>query len=79
MSETLTSSGNPKGTISVPQLKAIYALAHKFGHTKEMLDARCQERFGTRLSGLSKENARIIIDNYLRCEEEKYVNAPSRT
>jgi len=70
MSEDLTSSGNPKGTVSRAQLAAIYALAHKFGHTKEMLDARCLIRFGTRLSGLTKENARIIIDNYLRCEHE---------
>ncbi len=72
MSSDLTSSGHPKGTVSRAQLSAIYALTHKFGHTKEALDARCLERFGTRLSGLSKENARIIIDNYLRCEYEIY-------
>lgn len=75
MPENLTANGNPKGTITNGQIMKIYALAHVFSHSKEDLDKRCMERFGTRISGLSKEDASIVIENYERTISEKTSNS----
>ncbi len=60
----LTSNGNPRGTITNPQIGAIYLLVNQAKHNIDDVNDRCVKRFGHRISGLSKEQASIIIDAY---------------
>lgn len=60
--QSVTATGNPRGTISDAQLKAIHAVASQLGIDEEKLNARTMELHGVRVSGLSKEQATTIID-----------------
>ena len=60
-----TASGNPRGTVTVAQLKAIYAVASELGIDEERLNGRTMELHGVRVSGLSKEQATTIIDKLM--------------
>lgn len=62
----ITKNGNPKGTITNAQIGSIFILIKEAGHTADQINARCLERFGKRISGLSKEEASLIIDAYKR-------------
>ena len=60
-----TASGNPRGTITDPQLRAIHAVASQLGIDEEKLNARTMELHNVRVSGLSKEQATTIIDKLM--------------
>ena len=59
---THTESGNPKGTISQPQLSKIHAMIAEHGWEKEKIDAWTTQLYGQRVSGLSTEQAASVID-----------------
>jgi len=68
---TVTNNGNPKGTITPAQLKAIYAVANELSINEERLNEMTIKRFGCRVSGLSKEDATGIIDKLMEAPRPK--------
>lgn len=72
-----TASGNPRGTLTDAQLKAIHAVATELGISEDGLNARTNELFGCRVSGLSKEQATGIIDKLMaKADVKKQPAAP---
>jgi hypothetical protein len=58
----VTANGNPKGTITPAQIKKIHAQINVLGATEEEVNAWCVQKFGVRISGLSLDAAKQIID-----------------
>lgn len=69
--KTTTAAGNPKGTITAPQIKSIHAIATQLKLSEEALNNRTMELFGVRVSGLSKEQATGIIDKLMTAATPK--------
>jgi hypothetical protein len=57
----LTANGNPKGTITELQTRRIYALIKETSEEAESWNQKTVEKYGKRISGLSKEEAKDFI------------------
>lgn len=75
--ETVTANGNPRGTMTEQQNAKVYALISELGGTKEQADDFTMERFGCRVSGLSKEQAVQFIDALEKKVQVKYPPQPN--
>lgn len=60
----VTQNGNPRGTISDEQMTKIHAQINEIGTDAETANQFTTERFGVRISGLSKEQAHLVIDAF---------------
>lgn len=58
----VTANGNPKGTITEAQLIKLHAVMGEMNSNVDVANEWCISRYGVRLSGLSKEQAMVIID-----------------
>ena len=59
---TTTAAGNPRGSITEPQMRMVYGLLHQIGASKEQADEFAQKQFGVRLSGLTLAQGKALID-----------------
>lgn len=57
----LTVNGNPKGTITELQTRRIYVLIKETGEEAESWNEKTVQKYGKRISGLSKEEAKDLI------------------
>ena len=57
-----TAAGNPRGSITEPQMRMVYGLLHQIGASKEQADEFAQKQFGVRLSGLTIDQGKKLID-----------------
>lgn len=70
-----TRNGNPKGTITLEQMKMLHACIRTAGQTSEEVNAQCVEKLGKRISGLSVEDAARLIDEYQRPPDDNLMPA----